>query len=145
MRKRMPDLSFARRDQGMLELWQEQIHTLGPLIKSFARDKNVDVLSDDVTLPAPPANPNDSVFDQDVLVFPLGSVQVQGDFKSLMDNIARWNSCRRLIMVTSPVLAGTSPALVAQYNITCYIFPVAKGGPKIPLAGGGAQTPGARG
>ena len=55
-----------------------------------------------------------------------------------MDNIRRWNNCNRLVMVSKPpTLSGTSPDLEAAYELTCYIFPVAKGGPKIPLAAGG--------
>lgn len=149
MKKRMPNLNFARRDLGMLQLWHEQISTLGPLLENFARDKKVKVLSASFSLPAPPANPNDPVFDQDVLVFQLGTVVVQGDFKDLMANITRWNNCSRLVMVSQPVLSGVSPHLTASYSLTCYIFPAAKGGEKIQMAGGGAAagtagaTPGA--
>jgi hypothetical protein len=138
MAKRMPDLDFARRDLGMLQLWHEQIDTLGPLLEKFAQDKNVKVLSAKFSIPAPPANPNDAVFDQDVLVFPLGTVQVRGSFKDLMSNITRWNNCQRLVMVSPPTLVGVSPNLVASYGITCYIFPLAKGGEKIQMAGTGA-------
>ncbi|MEN6583174.1 MAG: hypothetical protein ABFD54_12050 [Armatimonadota bacterium] len=140
MRRRMPDLSFARRDLGMLQLWNEQIKTLGPLLEKFARDKSVKVLSANFAIPAPPANPNDPIFDSEVLVFPLGQVQVQGDFRKLMNNIQRWNNCRRLVMVSPPTLTGVSPQLVATYSLTCYIFPVAKGGPKIEMAGAGGAA-----
>jgi len=138
MKQRMPNLDFSRRDIGMLALWKEQIKTLGPLLESFARDKSVNVRQAVFQIPAPPANPNDPIFDQDVLTFPLGTVQVSGDFKSLMNNIRRWNNCRRLVMVGAPTLVGTSPELTASYPVTCYIFPVAKGGSKIQMAGGGA-------
>ena len=135
MRNRMPYLNFARRDIGMLSLWNEQIKTLGPLLEGFAHDKNVNLISANFSLPAPPVNPNDTTFDNDVLIFPLGTVQVQGDFKSLMKNICRWNNCKRLVMVSQPTLQGNSPELVASYTVTCYIFPAAKGGAKIPMAG----------
>lgn len=138
MQKRMPDLSFERRDVGMLALWNEQIKTLGPLLQSFVHDKSVDVVSAGIAIPAPPVNPNSDVFDKDILEFDLGSVTVQGDFKSVMNNIRRWNNCNRLVMVSGPTLAGTSPDLQVSYNIKCYIFPVAKGGPKIPMAGDAA-------
>ncbi len=139
MKRRMPDLSFARRDTGMLALWQEQIKTLGPLLESFARDKSVDVVGARFTIPPPPVNPNDSIFDRDQLVFPLGSVQAVGNFKDLMNNIRRWNNCKRLVMVGPPVLQGTSPRLAMAYAVTCYVFPAAKGGPQIPMAGTGQQ------
>lgn len=145
MKLRMPHLDFTRRDVGMLSLWNEQIKTLGPLLEGFARDKNVTGVQASFQIQAPPANPNDPVFDQDVLVFQLGNVSATGDFKHLMDNIRRWNSCRRLVMVGPPSLSGISPRLTASYPLTCYIFPVAKGGSKIQMAGGGAATPGAPG
>lgn len=140
MRKRMPDLNFSRRDIGMLALWKEQIKTLGPLLESFAHDKNVKLVQAGFQIQAPPANPNDPVFDQDVLVFPLGSVAVSGGFKPLMDNVRRWNNCRRLVMVGPPTLGGVSPQLTQVYTVTCYIFPAAKGGSKIVMAGGGAAA-----
>ena len=142
MKRRMPDLSFARRDIGMLALWNEQIKTLGPLLESFARDQRVSILSANLSLPPPPVNPNDPVFDQDVLVFPVGSVQAMGNFKDLMNNIRRWNNCRRLVMVGPPQLQGESPRLVMSYTVTCYIFPAAKGGPQIPIAGAAQAQPG---
>lgn len=145
MRMRMPDLNFSRRDIGMLALWKEQIKTLGPLLESFARDKNVKVVQAGFQIPPPPANPNDAVFDSPMLVFPLGQVAVTGDFKHLMDNVRRWNNCRRLVMVGPPTLAGISPQLAAVYTVTCYIFPVAKGGTKIQMAGGDAAASGAPG
>lgn len=138
MKLRMPYLNFSRRDIGMLTLWKEQTKTLGPLLESFARDKNVTIQQVAFPIQAPPANPNDTLFDQDVLVFPLGTVQVSGDFKHLMNNVTRWNNCRRLVMVGPPELSGISPQLTAKYSLTCYIFPVAKGGSKIQMAGGGA-------
>ncbi|NLN78850.1 MAG: hypothetical protein GX141_08030 [Armatimonadetes bacterium] len=135
MRQRMPDLDFSRRDLGMLALWNEQIKTLGPLLEDFAHDKNVKVANAKFQIQPPPANPNDPVFAQDVLVFPLGSIAVQGGFKPLMENIRRWNNCSRLIMVGRPTLAGVSPQLTAVYPLTCYIFPKAKGGSLIDMAG----------
>jgi len=147
MKRRMPNLNFSRRDIGMLALWNEQIKTLGPLLEHFADDANVKVAQAGFKIQAPPSNPNDGVFDQDVLVFPLGSVTVVGDFKRVMGNIRRWNNCQRLVMVGPPKLVGVSPQLAATYDLTCYIFPVAKGGPTIQMAGGGAAagTPGAVG
>jgi len=109
MRRRMPDLSFARRDIGMLQLWQEQIKTLGPLLENFARDRTVKVIFSGFALPAPPSNPNDPIFHQDVIVFQLGNITVVGDFKGVREDGRRWNKCRRLVMVGPRRLAGVSP------------------------------------
>ena len=142
MRRRMPDLSFARRDLGMLQLWNEQIKTLGPILENFDKDKNVRVVFSGFDIPAPPANPNDQVFDQDVLVFQLGGISVIGTFKDVMNNVRRWNNCRRLVMVGPPQLAGVSPRLSATYTLKCFVFPASKGGEKIPMAGGGTTAQG---
>jgi hypothetical protein len=147
MKLRMPNLNFSRRDIGMLALWKEQIKTLGPLLEGFAKDKNVVVRGASFTIPPPPVNPNDALFEQDVLEFKLGNITVSGDFKHLMNNIRRWNNCRRLVMVGPPTLGGVSPELQQTYSLTCYIFPAVKADPsnKIQMAGGGAAagTPGA--
>ena len=80
MRRRMPNLDFSRRDIGLFALWKEQIYTLGPLLTKFAQDKNVKLKNANFSIAAPPANPNSPILDQDVLIFPLGQVQVTGDF-----------------------------------------------------------------
>jgi hypothetical protein len=145
MKRRMPSLNFSRRDIGMLALWKEQIKTLGPLLEGFAHDPKVTVTQAAFKIEAPPANPNDPKFDADVLAYPLGSVVVSGNFQQVMANIRRWNNCPRLIMVGPPRLAGVSPRLVASYDVTCYIFPVAKGGAMIQMAGAAAGAAGATG
>ena len=99
MKRRMPSLNFSRRDIGMLALWKEQIKTLGPLLESFAHDENVTVLQAGFKINAPPANPNDPIFDQDVLVFPLGSVVVSGNFKQVMANIRRFGEVDQIFEV----------------------------------------------
>jgi hypothetical protein len=144
MRRRMPYLNFSRRDIGMLALWKEQIKVMGPLLENFARDGNVRVLQAGFKIAAPPANPNDALFTQDVLVFPLGQVTVSGDFKRVMNNIRRWNNCRRLVMVGPPRLGGESPQLMVSYDVTCYVFPAAKASMEstIDMAGAGTGTPG---
>lgn len=138
MERRMPDLSFARRDLGMLALWNENIRVLGPLLENYARDPNMINVNAQISIQPPPLDPNNAIFDSTTLVYPLGSVQVVGDsLKSVLNNIRRWNNCRRLVMVGPPVISGNSPQLSAAYSLTCYIFPQAVGGPPITMAGGG--------
>lgn len=141
MDKKMPDLSFDRRDIGMLQLWKEYITNLGPLLNHYANDKGVDAVDAQFKIPTPPLNPNDALFDSDMITVPLGDVQVTGSsFKALMNNITRWNNCSRLVMVGPPAISGNSPYLMGKYSLTCYIFPATKGGPKIELAGQGGGT-----
>ncbi len=139
MRIRMPNLSFARRDYGMIALWKEQLLNLGPLLESFANKGSAKVLDLDMKIPEPPKSPNDPVFDKDVLVFDLGEIKVQGDYKTVLDSVGYWNGCPRLVLTSMPELSGVSPAITAKYNLKCYIFPREKGGPAIPIAGGGAE------
>ncbi|MCX6346040.1 MAG: hypothetical protein NT018_13370 [Armatimonadetes bacterium] len=142
MKKRMPKLDFSDRGLGMTALWKEFGQTLGSVVSRFAYSDNQNIVFPILQSPLPPVNPNDPIFDQEVIELKLGVVVAQGkSFPRLMNNVARWNNCGRLIMVGPPALAGSSPRLLVGYSLTCYIFPTAKGGAKIPLAG----TPGAAG
>jgi hypothetical protein len=146
MRQRMPDLDFEDRELGMLSWWREVTKTLDPLLNSFAKDSSVANVQVNFQMPALPYTPNDSLFDQDVIVIPLGSVSASGNFKSLMNNIRRWNRCSRLVMLeAAPTLAGSSPNLTVNYPVRCIIFPRAKGGARIDMAAAGAAggAPGA--
>ncbi len=149
MRRRMPVLDFTKRDVGMIAMWYEQITKMGPLLESFANDPNVDVYPVSFSLPAPPASPNDPLFDSEVLNFQLGSVSATGDFRSLMNHVRRWNNCRRLVLVDGVALSGNSPNLTVSYTLQCYVFPLATGGKTNPMWGaataGGGMGPGGGG
>lgn len=135
MERRMPDLSFSDRKFGMLQLWHENIKNLGPLMEAFAHDPNCTSVSGQFNIPTPPLNPNDPIFDAPVLTF-QGSIHAQGStFKSILNNVRRWNNCRRLVMVGPPAISGNTPRLSVAYSITGFIFPVRSGGPQIPMAG----------
>lgn len=141
MRLRMPDLDFQDRELGMLQWWREASQGLTPLISAFAKDPGLATVQTGFQPPQMVWNPNDPLFDQDVIVVPLGQVSGMGNFKGLMNNIRRWNNCKRLVMIDgAPSLTGSSPNLVVTYAVKCIIFPVAKGGKTIDMAGapGGA-------
>lgn len=152
MSRRMPVLDFTLRDVGMIAMWYEQITKMGPILESFANDKNVRVSPVSFSLPAPPSSPNDGLFDSEVLNFPLGTITAQGDFKSLMNHVRRWSNCKRLVLVEGVSLTGNSPNLTVSYSIQCYVYPTATGGPQNPMwgassgggggAGAGAGMPG---
>lgn len=135
MELRMPYLNFSQRDIGMGQLWEEQIMTLRPLLLKYARYKGITITGGEMKIPDPPFNPNSDVFDKDVLEIPIGDIQVAGDFGSIVSYVKRWNNCDRLVMLGPLKLEGVSPYLRASCKMTCYIFPVEKGGPKIPKAG----------
>ncbi|MBP5738266.1 MAG: hypothetical protein J6X38_04215 [Abditibacteriota bacterium] len=143
MNKYMPNLQFEKRDKGMIALWNEQIYNLVPTVERFSRDPNpnVKVITGTFTAPPPPANPNDPLFSQEWIRYDMGPYAVRGDFKALMKNIRRWKDCNRLIVISPPILAGTSPNLVSSYNLTCYVAPRSVGGAPLPMAGtvGGDQ------
>jgi hypothetical protein len=148
MKRRMPVLDFTKRDVGMIAMWYEQITKMGPILESFANDPNVRVSPVSFSLPAPPSSPNDSLFDSNVLTFPLGNITAQGDFKSLMNHVRRWSNCKRLVLVDGVSLTGNSPNLSVSYSIQCFVYPTATGGKTDPMwgastgGGGGMQGPG---
>jgi|GEM_PF-1122454 len=150
MKRKMPVLDFTKRDVGMIAMWYEQITKMGPILESFANDPNVRVSPVSFSLPAPPSSPNDTLFDSNVLTFPLGTITAQGDFKSLMNHVRRWSNCKRLVLVDGVSLTGNSPNLTVSYTIQCFVYPMAIGGKTDPMwgastGGGGMQGPGGGG
>jgi len=146
MAAKMPLVDFTDRATGMIQLWHEQCETLGPLLESYARRTGVRVLTPHIPVPAPPVNPNDPTLQATTIVLPLGTVQVQGSFRELLDHIRKWNNCNRLVMTSPPKLTGESPYLNAEYTLTAFIFPRGQPGPPVAMAGGqeaAAGTPGA--
>jgi hypothetical protein len=140
---KMPNLSFSQRDKGMIDLWNEQIDVLGPLLTQWASRGRV-MLTSELKVPAPPTNPNE--ISTDLITIPIGKMAVVGDFKSIMDHIRGWNVCPRLVRIDKPSLAGMSPMLAASYDMTVYIFPRGTAGPQIQIAGSpGASSSGGSG
>ena len=136
---KMPNLSFAERDKGMIQLWHEQSETLGPILERWG-SKGV-MLGTSIAIPPPPSNPND--LQPGMIKIPVGKIDVAGNFRALLNNIRGWNNCPRLVQVDLPSLSGTSPFLKASYEVTVYIFPRTDPGPPIKMAGGGGAAPGA--
>ncbi len=144
MNRFMPMLDFSRRDTGMISYWHETTGIGSTIVTNFARkDPVVTVNSATINVPAAPTNPNDSLFDQDIITY-TGSVSVTGDFRSILDNIVRWSRAPRLVLVDPSItmnMSGSDPNSVsASYNFTCYVFPRATGGSKIQLAPGGGAA-----
>jgi hypothetical protein len=133
---KMPNISFAERDKGMIQLWHEQSETLGPLLERWG-SKHGTLLSG-MPIPAPPANPNE--LQPGMIKISVGKVDVAGNFRSLLSNIRSWNQCPRLVQIDRPSLSGTSPFLKASYELTVYIFPRTDPGPQIAMAGAGAAA-----
>ncbi|MBO4547987.1 MAG: hypothetical protein J5758_02110 [Abditibacteriota bacterium] len=149
MNRFMPMLDFSRRDVGMISYWHETTGIGSTIVTNFARkDPVVTVNSATLSVPAAPTNPNDSLFDQDIITY-TGAVSVTGDFRSILDNIVRWSRAPRLVLVDPAItmtMNGSDPNSVsASYNITCYVFPRATGGAKIDLAPGGGAAAAAGG
>jgi hypothetical protein len=148
MHAKMPVLRFGPdvedRKFGMLALWHEQSEVLGPLLIKWITSTGVK-LESNIAIPAPPVNPNDSAAfpadDYTPIKLDLGKVKIQGDFKQIMNHIRKWNDCSRLVLIDQPTLAGTSPNLTCEYNLTVFLFPTAPATANniVPNAG----TPGA--
>ncbi len=139
---KMPNIDFTDRGKGMLALWKEQSVILGPLIQKWPAQSGVRLVSA-IQVPAPPVNPN--MIQTEIIEIPLGAVQVTGSFDKILKSIEAWNNFNRLVRVDFPNLAGSSPNLVSQFNLTVYIFPRGKAGPQIPIAGQGTPAGGVPG
>lgn len=141
--EKMPPISFEDRAQGMIALWKEQSQVLGPLLTSWPRKTGVQYLGG-IQVPAPPVDPNS--IDTSLIKLSVGTVQVRGDFRSILSHIRSWNKFGRLVQIDPVSLTGPSPGMTAQYAVTVYIFPRGEAGPPIAMAGGGgggAGVPGA--
>jgi len=134
---KMPYLDFRDRKQGMIALWQEQSLNLGPLIINWIANSGVRFESaNSIRIPAPPANPNELSSDPLApITIPLGRIRVTGSFNQILAHLAKWNSCKRLVMIDNPSLSGTSPNLTCEYDATVYIFPRYPAGPVVEMAG----------
>jgi hypothetical protein len=144
MSAKMPVVDFTDRTTGMIQLWHEQCETMGPLLEKYASRTGVKVLNTKIPVPAPPVNPNDASFAATTIVLPLGTIQVEGSFKQVLDHIRKWNNCNRLVMIDAPKISGMSPSLHAEYNLTAFIYPMGQAGPMVQMAGGGpGAAPGA--
>ena len=143
MSRFMPMLDFGRRDTGMIDYWREYTN-IKKVLENFGNDPNV-TTHISLNVPNPPTNPNDSLFDSKVITY-TGSVTVTGDYSSILDNMVRWSSAPRLVLVNANnitmTMQGDDPNKVtANYGITCYVIPWTSGGAKIEMAtnNGGAS------
>lgn len=143
MSRFMPMLDFGRRDTGMIDYWHEYAN-IKKVLENFGNDPNL-TTTISLTVPNPPTNPNNSLFDQPFIKY-SGTVTVTGDFNSILDNIVRWSSAPRLVLVNNNSISMTmsgddSNMVTCSYTIDCYVIPWTSGGPKIDMAtGGGAAS-----
>lgn len=132
----MPDIDLSNLYRAMRQLWREQLTVLGPSVNKYLQaDKKVQVQAN-IALPAPPTDPN--AVNQQVFVYDLGNVSVQGTFNDVLNHVARWNKFNRLVLADGLTLAGNSPQLVGTYSLRVFEFPhnADKVGPSFPSAGG---------
>ncbi len=122
-----------------------------------------------ITGPTIPEFPNDPLtivdtginypgFPFPILIYNLGSVEVEGNFDQILNNVEAWNTMPNYIAVTDGLrIAGTSPVLRGTYNLTVIGFirgdqisPPVPAGPAVdggnaPGGGGGVGLSGASG
>ena len=67
MRRFMPMLDFGRRDTGMIDYWREYSN-IKKVLEAFGNDPNV-TTTINLSVPNPPTNPNDSLFDQPYITY----------------------------------------------------------------------------
>lgn len=143
-RQYMPVINRSDLIRAMQQRWVEQSLVLGPKVVRFARaDRSVRITNLGITVPAPPADPN--AVNQKFFMLPLGTVGTMGKFRDVLNNAERWNKFGRLVLVDGLSLSGSSPQLLAQYTLTCFIFTQGEPGPAIPTAGGAGGSGGGGG
>lgn len=150
MISKMPNLVFSDppgsqpgtgRAMGMFALYHEETQVLPPLLVRWALTKSKVSLDSGFTIGAPPFNPNDPIFESDVIKIPVGKVKVTGTYTDILAHIRKWNDCGRLVQVGAPSFTGNSPKLSCDYDMTVYIMPKSKADKTKPL--GIAGAPGA--
>ncbi len=135
-RAKMPALTFADRPQGMIALWKEQAEVLGPMVQRWPEKTGVRFLTS-VKVPAAPTDPN--AISAGLISVPLGTFQVQGDFRTIMNHIRKWNDFGRLVQLSPITINGPSPGMTASYNVTVLLVPSGEAGPNFEMGAAVAQ------
>ena len=141
----MPPLDVSDRYKAMRQLTYELTHYLAPDLQRQLATTGI-TSTTKFALPAPPLSPNDPMIRAGVLVIPLGTVSVNGDFRHILTHFNDWQYFNRLVMVDGLNLVGNSPYMQGSYNATLYIFP--QNDDKLPplkTKAGGAGAAGAAG
>ena len=137
-RQLMPPINRSNLLNAIQQRWKEQSLVLGPLTQDFLRrDKTVQITQANLSVPAPPTDPNQA--NTASFELPLGQVTVVGGFNDILQHVQRWNRFGRLVLVDGLTLSGNSPRLVGQYSLRAVIF--TQGEPAtetVPQAGGGS-------
>lgn len=133
---KMPDIDLSNRENALLQLWKEQCLVLGPLIEKWPRRTGVQLLTG-VSVPAPPVNPN-VLQTEPPTELQIGTLQVRGPFRKILDHLRSWNRFNRLVRIDMPTLVGPGPGMTSQYALTVIIFPRGVAGQQIALAGAAA-------
>ena len=141
----MPPLDVSERFKAMRQLTFEFTRYLGPDLQHQLATTGV-TSSTRFALPAPPISPNDPMIRSGVLQIPLGAVNVNGDFKHILNHFWDWQYFNRLVVVDGLSLTGNSPYMQGSYTATMYIFPQNDTKLEAPVAkAGGAGTGGTAG
>lgn len=135
----MPRYDVSNRFGALKQLTTELTQNLGPNLERHARHPGVRS-TPRFNLPAPPVNPNDIT--NAPVVIPLGPVEDDGPFRSILTNVYNWQYFNRLVLIDNLALHGNSPYMQGTYTATLYLFPQndTKLPPVIAAAGGGATT-----
>ena len=118
----MPLYDVSNRFKAMRQLTFEFNHYLAPDLQRQLTTTGI-TSTTRFALPTPPLSPNDPMIGSRVLVVPLGTVTVNGDFRHILTHFYDWQYFNRLVMVDGLNLSGNSPYMQGSYNATMYIFP----------------------
>lgn len=148
----MPPFDVSKRYSAWRQLSHELSENLGPSLERWMARSGVVQLSS-ISIAAPPSSPNDITGAP--LVIPVsgsdGAMSVEGDFRSILAHIVKWNDFNRVVLVDKVELHGNSPFMTAKYDASVIIFPQNPTTVDKPVvsagtgAGGGAAGFGGRG
>jgi len=152
-RNLMPPFDVSKRDTAWKQLSQELSANLGPSIERWMSHSGV-LHQASIRIQAPPASPNQITGSPLVIPIAGGNLQVQGDFRSILAHVLKWNDFNRLVLIDKLQLSGNSPGMNGSYTANVIIFPqngdklggtIAKNGSATGspgMGGGGAGGPG---
>jgi hypothetical protein len=137
----MPPLDVSNRGLAWKQLSYELSEHLGPMLEHWLAHQDV-ISNVAITVPGPPPSPNGIT--PNLIRLPVGSgnISVQGDFRSILAHVLRWNDFNRLVLIDRLALSGNSPLMTGTYTAYIYIYPqnADKIGATIARNGGGGAA-----
>lgn len=120
----MPPYDVSDRGKAWQQLSHELSEHLGPELQRWMDHSPGVVNMSSIAIQGPPNSPNG--IDGKALYIPVnsnGSLSVEGDFRSLLQHVLKWNDFDRLVLIDQLKFEGNSPNMEATYSAHVIIFP----------------------